>query len=256
MGPYDTRSTDHPDQTIAQYGPITPPDDRDSDQFRFDEPSLQAPQQRDQTLESPQSGKRKRTMTDDKEFTKTSKRVRKSAGRPRSSVKANPSYRLSEDDRRSKFLERNRVAASKCRQKKKEWTSNLESNARELQQGKSHMALIVNSLKDEVMFLKGEMLKHTSCGCERIRGYLDRETDNITKNTQHTFWSSRSRDHLSSTDSGSPDERDDAEASSSANSRRSSHDLNFSVGERKLLSPQHRFNSNEAFETMLANCLA
>jgi len=30
------------------------------------------------------------------------------------------------------------------------------------------------------MWLKGEMLKHTGCGCDRIREYLTQQADNIT----------------------------------------------------------------------------
>ncbi|KAI9882520.1 MAG: 54S ribosomal protein, mitochondrial [Watsoniomyces obsoletus] len=84
-----------------------------------------------------------------------------------------------EDSKRSKFLERNRVAASKCRQKKKEWTSQLEIRARALQLQKDQLSLVVASLKNEVLALKGELLQHDSCGCERIRQYLHREADHL-----------------------------------------------------------------------------
>ncbi len=83
------------------------------------------------------------------------------------------------DAKRSKFLERNRVAASKCRQKKKEWTSQLESRARALQLQKDQLSLVVASLRNEVLALKGELLQHDSCGCERIRQYLHREADHL-----------------------------------------------------------------------------
>ncbi|KAI9716230.1 MAG: hypothetical protein M1812_005455 [Candelaria pacifica] len=88
-----------------------------------------------------------------------------------------------EDKKRSKFLERNRVAASKCRQKKKEWTSNLESKARDLQNSKNQLALMVSSLKDEMLFLKGELLKHSNCNCSRIRDYLDQEVTSLAHPT-------------------------------------------------------------------------
>ncbi|KAI9790721.1 MAG: hypothetical protein M1816_004862 [Peltula sp. TS41687] len=84
-----------------------------------------------------------------------------------------------EDPKRSKFLERNRVAASKCRQKKKEWTSNLETRARTLQNERNQLSLMTSSLKEEVLWLKGELLKHSTCNCERIRQYLNREADHL-----------------------------------------------------------------------------
>ena len=84
------------------------------------------------------------------------------------------------DEKRSKFLERNRVAASKCRQKKKEWTNNLEQRARDLQQDKTHLTLLVNSLRDEVLYLKGEVLKHDNCNCTALRNYMSRSVSQIS----------------------------------------------------------------------------
>jgi hypothetical protein len=72
-------------------------------------------------------------------------------------------------DEKQKFLERNRVAASKYRQKKKEWTNNLERRARELQAHKTRLTLLVGSLKEEMLFLQREVSKHDSQGVEKIR---------------------------------------------------------------------------------------
>jgi len=83
------------------------------------------------------------------------------------------------DGRRSKFLERNRVAASKCRQKKKEWTAGLERRARGLQASNAHLQLLAAGLCDEVLFLKGEMLRHTDCACAHVREYLAREAEHL-----------------------------------------------------------------------------
>lgn len=85
-----------------------------------------------------------------------------------------------QDEKRSKFLERNRIAASKCRQKKKEWTSNLEQRARDLQQNKANLSLLVNSLRDEVLYLKGEVLKHDTCDCTALRNYMSRSVSQIS----------------------------------------------------------------------------
>ncbi|KAI9830456.1 MAG: hypothetical protein M1826_004693 [Phylliscum demangeonii] len=91
-----------------------------------------------------------------------------------------PAPEPADDERkRHKFLERNRVAASKCRQKKKQWTNNLEAHARMLQTNRIRLSAMASSLKEEVLWLKGEMLKHTTCDCARIRQYLDQEVDNL-----------------------------------------------------------------------------
>jgi hypothetical protein len=75
-------------------------------------------------------------------------------------------------DKREKFLERNRVAASKCRQKKKVWTNSLEERARELTSQRQMLAAHVAMLRNELLELKCKCLEHTSCECEQIREYL------------------------------------------------------------------------------------
>ena len=70
----------------------------------------------------------------------------------------------SDEIRQSKFLERNRVAASKCRQKKKQWIENLEAKARKLHFDNSTMNLIIGSYRSEVDHLRAELAKHHHCG--------------------------------------------------------------------------------------------
>jgi len=76
------------------------------------------------------------------------------------------------EEKREKFLERNRVAASKCRQKKKAWTNNLEERARELTSQRQMLTAHVAMLRNELLELKCKCLEHTSCDCEQIREYL------------------------------------------------------------------------------------
>jgi hypothetical protein len=97
--------------------------------------------------------------------------------RTRRSRKRNPPSAETEKAKREKLLERNRVAASKCRQKRKSYTNTLEEQARELQHRKDSLSILANSLKDEVLFLKGQMLQHVDCGCTRVRDYLNNEAD-------------------------------------------------------------------------------
>ena len=242
-----------PEQTFVQYGQFTPPNDRASEDFDYDISSLQPKEQHDRLPEPPQSGKRKRTSASAKEPSKPPKRARKSAGRPKFSTQALTS-RNSEDDKRSKFLERNRVAASKCRQKKKEWTSSLETRARELQHSKNQMAMMVSSLKEEVMFLKGEMLKHTSCGCERIRDYLNREVNSIAHNAMHASQPFHSAASVVGSEPGGY--TDDVGGDSSPdNSRRDSNGSSSRASERESLSPMGGFKTEMEFESMLASSL-
>ncbi|TID18810.1 Mitochondrial-processing peptidase subunit alpha [Venturia nashicola] len=79
---------------------------------------------------------------------------------------------LEEIAQRQKFLERNRVAASKCRQKKKEWTNSLEEKARDLQGQREMLVAYVSMLRNELLMLKCKCLEHSDCGCVALRDYL------------------------------------------------------------------------------------
>ncbi|KAL8907948.1 MAG: hypothetical protein Q9207_001094 [Kuettlingeria erythrocarpa] len=159
----------YPD-TRVQYGQHTPPDDDFPSLFSIAEQSQDPVDANDQVFPASQA-KRKRSSTSTESKCSPPKRARKygrslasSTGKAASST---------EDVRRHKFLERNRIAASKCRQKKKEWTQNLEAEARELQKNNKSLRVMMDSLRDEIIFLKSEMIKHTSCGCEEIQTWVN-----------------------------------------------------------------------------------
>ena len=161
----------HPTNTRAQYGQVTPPDDEMDNESLLEFEIAEQPEQQD--IPPPQDtgkGKRKRNSANsDSTNDPSPKRTRKYASR-----RSNNTSELTkpEDVKRSKFLERNRVAASKCRQKKKEWTQNLENRARQLQKDNNHLRLVVESCREETLFLKGELLKHSQCGCESIQTFI------------------------------------------------------------------------------------
>ena len=179
-----------PHNARAQYGQVTPPDDENDTESFLDRQlreQLQAENQtHDQTESSPPPPSRrqpetttgkKRTRTNGKDG--PTKRARKSNARNAGMASSAGSSNKPEDIRRSKFLERNRVAASKCRQKKKEWTQNLESRARDMQKANASLRMMVDSLRQEVVFLKGEMLRHNDCDCSQIQSFI--------KTAGHTF---------------------------------------------------------------------
>lgn len=62
--------------------------------------------------------------------------------------------------RHEQSLERNRLAASRCRQKKKEGTQRLETRFREQAQKKRQLEGDITGLRSEVLGLKNEILKH------------------------------------------------------------------------------------------------
>ncbi|KAJ1643631.1 hypothetical protein LPJ64_004605 [Coemansia asiatica] len=77
--------------------------------------------------------------------------------------------------RRRRFLERNRIAASKCRQKKKIWIQELERRAEDVTMQNRSLHIAVAQLKEEVMILKNQLLAHRNCGCTAIQQYLHTE---------------------------------------------------------------------------------
>ena len=169
-----------PASTRTQYGQVTPPNDEDDNisllDFGLDE------QQQHQQVQAQQAGltAKKRKLNSlsgmSLQSTQPAKRSRKYNSRNSNCLGATDKP---EDVKRSKFLERNRVAASKCRQKKKEWTQNLENRARDLHKNNNMLRMNVESLRQEILFLKGELLKHSSCGCEQIQSFIKSGTNNF-----------------------------------------------------------------------------
>uniref|UniRef100_A0A3B1JRA6 Cyclic AMP-dependent transcription factor ATF-7 n=1 Tax=Astyanax mexicanus TaxID=7994 RepID=A0A3B1JRA6_ASTMX len=78
-------------------------------------------------------------------------------GRRRRTVDDDP------DERRQRFLERNRAAASRCRQKRKVWVNSLEKKAEELTSMNVSLTNEVSLLRNEVAHLKQLLLAHKDC---------------------------------------------------------------------------------------------
>ncbi|KAJ2491713.1 hypothetical protein IWW37_002037 [Coemansia sp. RSA 2050] len=76
------------------------------------------------------------------------------------------------EQRRLKFLERNRMAASKCRQKKKAWIQDLERRAEEVTMQNRSLIIAVAQLKEEVLILRSQLLGHHGCGCSAVQQFM------------------------------------------------------------------------------------
>ncbi|KAL9095774.1 MAG: hypothetical protein Q9163_006495, partial [Psora crenata] len=173
----------NPNSFRAHYGQVTPPDDDNGSLFDDElgerqDPASPAPVEERSTPPAPKRRKRNDLSSLEGGGASASasatatqatpgKRTRKHGSRASKGSPADPNNPA--DVRRSKFLERNRVAASKCRQKKKEWTQNLESRARDLQKNNASLRVMAESLREEVLFLKGECKKHIACECRDIQ---------------------------------------------------------------------------------------
>lgn len=83
--------------------------------------------------------------------------------------------------KRDRYLERNRIAASKCRQKKKEHTKGLESRFKEQSDKKDALMAEFAQLRMEVLGLKSKVLEHAKCGDRLIGRHLEHSAMTITQ---------------------------------------------------------------------------
>jgi len=77
--------------------------------------------------------------------------------------------------KRNKFLERNRIAASKCREKKKQYVSDLEETKIGLETQHAHLQMEFNGLLGEVSGLKHHLMAHAKCNDPNIDRWLNNE---------------------------------------------------------------------------------
>jgi hypothetical protein len=75
---------------------------------------------------------------------------------------------------RQSHFEKNRVAAHKCRQRKKEYINGLDGRARELSSKNKALKANVAMLREEVLSLKNEILHHAGCGFWAVDEYVAR----------------------------------------------------------------------------------
>ncbi|GAA5927074.1 hypothetical protein JCM1841_001907 [Sporobolomyces salmonicolor] len=77
--------------------------------------------------------------------------------------------------KRKQFLERNRVAACKSRQKKKEKVGALEQVAADLCHKNHILQQSAFALRQEIITLRQLIQAHNGCSCEHAQGYIERD---------------------------------------------------------------------------------
>lgn len=78
--------------------------------------------------------------------------------------------KMTDEEKRKNFLERNRVAALKCRQRKKQWLQNLQTKVEFYSQENDALTTQVASLREEIVALKTLLLAHKDCPIARATG--------------------------------------------------------------------------------------
>ncbi|KAM3550369.1 hypothetical protein MY1884_008280 [Beauveria asiatica] len=85
------------------------------------------------------------------------------------------------DKRRKRNLERNRAAASKCRQRKKQWQDGLEHKKMELETRYKALHGEAKNLMEEVAQLKNFVMAHAACNDANIDDWIRNEADSFVR---------------------------------------------------------------------------
>ncbi|KAK7419729.1 hypothetical protein QQZ08_010742 [Neonectria magnoliae] len=88
------------------------------------------------------------------------------------------------DVKRDKFLQRNREAAYKCRQKKKEWTTQLEATRTKMEEKNKSLHNQVNGLVNEVSYIKNVLMVHAGCNDSKIDRWLQNQARKVVENSE------------------------------------------------------------------------
>ncbi|XP_064229405.1 cyclic AMP-dependent transcription factor ATF-2 isoform X2 [Aotus nancymaae] len=108
----------------------------------------------------------------------TTPQTQSTSGRRRRAANEDP------DEKRRKFLERNRAAASRCRQKRKVWVQSLEKKAEDLSSLNGQLQSEVTLLRNEVAQLKQLLLAHKDCpvtAMQKKSGYHTADKDDSSE---------------------------------------------------------------------------
>lgn len=71
--------------------------------------------------------------------------------------------KIANEEKRKNFLERNRIAALKCRQRKKKWLTNLQTKVEIFDTENDALTVQVTRLREEALNLKTLLFAHQNC---------------------------------------------------------------------------------------------
>ncbi|KAL4918863.1 Aft1 HRA domain-containing protein [Aspergillus aurantiobrunneus] len=80
--------------------------------------------------------------------------------------------KMTDEEKRKNFLERNRVAALKCRQRKKQWLANLQAKVELFTSENDALTTTVTQLREEIVNLKTLLLAHKDCPVSQAQGLI------------------------------------------------------------------------------------
>lgn len=96
--------------------------------------------------------------------------------------------KMTDEEKRKNFLERNRVAALKCRQRKKQWLANLQQKVEIFSTENDALAATVTQLREEIVGLKTLLLAHKDCPVSAAQGISAQAIQQIAgNNNDHQY---------------------------------------------------------------------
>jgi hypothetical protein len=148
-------------RTSLRYGQITPVDSPPDDSL----PPAQKAARQSST----------KNRGDDRTQSNDTPKVKK----PRKSKKK-PMTKEQEESKRKKFLERNRVAADKCRQNRKKWIDDLQTKAHYFGTDNTTKKAQLEELEQEIVQLRSLLFIHSrSCNQRDIASWVEREASKV-----------------------------------------------------------------------------
>jgi hypothetical protein len=112
--------------------------------------------------------------------------------------------RCSQSELREQHLHRNRMAASKYREKHKKWSETLAERCNAESEKRRHLQELTRSLKEEVLSLKEQAIQQSGCDCMIMKLYLEHQTVNLLGllgGSPVSPWATNSQDSISPTSS-------------------------------------------------------
>jgi hypothetical protein len=100
------------------------------------------------------------------------------------------------NDQKEKMMEQNRVAALRCRERKRDQVEAQMIDLERLEEQHRQLSEYHIALQDEVFKLKGQVLEHGGCGCALMRQYIENEAHKVVSG------SLASSEYIPGTDTG------------------------------------------------------
>ncbi|UNI22309.1 hypothetical protein JDV02_008208 [Purpureocillium takamizusanense] len=92
--------------------------------------------------------------------------------KPRTSIKSEADASGAEDPRALRVREKNRIAADKCRSRRRQEEDKLKSKHEDLEQEHRRLSGALSELMAETYVLKNMLMEHGNCDCRLIQDYL------------------------------------------------------------------------------------